>query len=248
MKKRFYVNASVAVFGSSLLALLVSIIYFVVSINIDDGTTIMVVLGLLTDFFNAVSMFIGFGTIIYAFFKFGFYEGVMSCLIAFGAFIPYFIYQSIAWNVYAEYSYGVVVEGTEAFSSALMGIYYSMGQGIINQILPAVLVAFITCRVVRTNKDKPTKYISWSNRLQRAMITSCITLAIINLLMLFFTGILPELADMGWVMTSAFFKDYIVTVIISVAENLIIYLPIQYIILMLTYNFYERRLDPVSKL
>ncbi len=248
MKKSFYVNASVAVLGSSLFALLVSVIYFIVSINVDDATTLMVVLGLFTDFFNAVSMFIGFGTIIYAFFKFGFYEGIMSVLLVFGAFIPYFIYQSIAWNVYAKYQYGVVVEGTEAFSSALMGIYYSMGQGIVNQILPALLVAFITCKVVKTNKDKPTKYISWKNRLQRAMITVCICLVSINLVMLVLTGILPELAGMGWVMTKAVFDEYIVTVLISIGENLVIYLPIQYITLMLTYQFYERRLNPVSKL
>ena len=248
MKKRFYVNASVAVIGSSLFALLVSIIYFVVSINIDEGTTLLTVLGLLTDLFNALSMFIGFGTIIYAFFKFGFYEGVMSCFIVFAAFIPYFIYQSIAWNIYAEYKYDVAVEGTEAFSSALMGIYYSLGQGIVNQILPAILVAFITCKVVKTNKDKPTKYISWSNRLQRAMITVCIWLVVINLVMLVLTGILPDLAEIGWVMTSEVFGKYIKTVIFSVLENLVIYLPIQYIMLMLTYKFYESRLDPVSKL
>lgn len=248
MKKTFYVNASVAVIGSSIFALLVSIIYFVVSLNVDDATSLLVTLGLLTDFFNAVALFIGFGTLIYAFFKFGFYEGVMAFLIVLGAFIPYFIYQSIAWNVYAKYSYGIVTEGTEAFSSALMGIYYSMGQGVVNQIIPAFLVAVITCKVVRTNKDKPVKYISWKNRLQRAMIITCISLLAINLVMLVVTGILPELADMGWVMTKAFFKEYIVTVLISIGENVVIYLPVQYITLMLTYNFYERALNPINKL
>lgn len=248
MKKRFYVNASVAVIGSSLFALLVSIIYFVVSLNVDDATSLLVTLGLFTDFFNSVAMFIGFGTLIYAFFKFGFYEGVMSFLIVVLAFIPYFIYQSIAWDVYAKYSYGVVTEGTEAFSSALMGIYYSMGQGIVNQILPALLVAFIVCKVVKTNKDKPTKYISWKNKLQRAMIISCISLFALNLVMLVLTGILPELADMGWVMTKAFFRNYIVTVLISIGENIVVYFPIQYITLMFTYNFYERALNPVNKL
>jgi hypothetical protein len=248
MKKSFYVNASVAVIGSSLFALLVSIIYFIVSINVDDATSLMVTLGLFTDFFNAVSMFIGFGTIIYAFFKFGFYEGIMSILIVLAAFVPYFIYQSVAWNVYAKYQYGVVVEGTEAFSSAIMGIYYSMGQGIVNQIIPALIVALIVCKVVKTNKDKPTKYISWKNKLQRAMIITCISLLAINLVMLVVTGILPELADMGWVMTKAFFKEYIVTVLISIGENVIIYLPIQYIVLMSTYSFYERRLNPVNKI
>jgi hypothetical protein len=248
MKKSFYVNASVAVIGSSLFALLVSIIYFIVSINVDDATSLMVTLGLFTDFFNAVSMFIGFGTIIYAFFKFGFYEGIMSILIVLAAFVPYFIYQSVAWNVYAKYQYGVVVEGTEAFSSAIMGIYYSMGQGIVNQIIPALIVAFIVCKVVKTNKDKPTKYISWKNKLQRAMITVCISLTCINLVMLVLTGILPELAGMGWVMTKAVFNEYIVTVFISIGENLVIYLPIQYIVLMSTYSFYERRLNPINKI
>jgi hypothetical protein len=66
--------------------------------------------------------------------------------------------------------------------------------------------------------------------------------------MLVLTGILPELAGMGWVMTKAVFNEYIVTVFISIGENLVIYLPIQYIVLMSTYSFYERRLNPVNKI
>ena len=45
MKKRFFVNASIAVIGSGLLSLIVSIIYFAVSMNVDEGTTLLIFLG-----------------------------------------------------------------------------------------------------------------------------------------------------------------------------------------------------------
>ncbi|MBQ8145472.1 MAG: hypothetical protein IJZ04_05155 [Clostridia bacterium] len=246
MKKKFFINASVAVIGSSLLSLAIAITYFAVSLNIDEGHSLILFLGYMTDCFNAVSMFIGYATVIYAFFRFGFYEGVMSLLIAFGAFIPYFIYQSVAWNIYAEIGYDVVMEGYEAFSSALMGIYYSMGQGIINQILPSVLIGFIVCKVIKTNKDKPKKFISWHNRLQRAMIISCIALFAINMIMLVLTGILPELIELDFVMTKVYFNDYIVSVLLSILELAIVYLPLAYVAFMLTYKFYEYRLNKTA--
>ena len=243
MKKRFFINASVAVIGSSLVSLAIAITYFAVSLNIDDGHSLLLFLGYATDFFNAVSMFVGYATVIYAFFKFGFYEGVMSLLIAFGAFVPYFIYQSIAWNIYAEIGYDVVVEGYEAFSSALMGVYYSMGQGIINQVLPSILVAFIACKVIRTNKDHPKKFISWHNRLQKAMIISCIALFGINIIMFVLTGILPELIELDFVMTKIYFNDFIISVMLSILELIIVYLPLAYVAFMLTYKFYEYSLN-----
>ncbi len=243
MKKRFFINASVAVIGSSLVSLAIAITYFAVSLNIDDGHSLLLFLGYATDFFNAVSMFVGYATVIYAFFKFGFYEGVMSLLIAFGAFVPYFIYQSVAWNIYAKIGYDVVVEGYEAFSSALMGVYYSMGQGIINQVLPSILVAFIACKVIKTNKDKPKKFISWHNRLQKAMIISCIALFVINIIMFVLTGILPELIELDFVMTKVYFNDFIISVMLSILELIIVYLPLAYVAFMLTYKFYEYSLN-----
>lgn len=95
MKRRFFIDASVAVVGSSLLSLIVAITYFAVSLNIDEGHSLLLFLGYLTDVFNALSMFVGYATVIYAFYKFGFYEGVMSLLLCFAAFIPFFIYQSV---------------------------------------------------------------------------------------------------------------------------------------------------------
>ena len=243
MEKKFFINASVAVIGSSLLSLAIAITYFAVSLSIDEGHSLLLFLGYLTDVFNAVSMFIGYATVIYAFFKFGFYEGVMSLLICFAAFIPYFIYQSVAWNVYAELGYDVAMDGSEAFSSALMGINYSMGQGVINQILPAMLVGFIAYRVTKYRKDKPKQFVSWRNGLQRAMIICCLALFGINLVMYILTGILPELIELDFVMTRVYFNDFVISVILNIFELIVIYLPLAYITFMLIYKFYEYRLN-----
>lgn len=247
MKKRFFIDASLLVIGSSLLTVLVSTLHFIASQNIDEGHSLLLFLGYLTDFFNVIYMFIGYATIIYAFFKFGFYEGVMSYLIFCAAFVPYLIYQSITWNIFAESSFDTTVEGSEALSSTLLGVNYSIGQGVINQILPALLIAFIACKVIKANKDFPKKFISWKNRLQRSSIISCLSLAGINILTFFFTSILPELIDMKFVMTASYFADFIVSILLTFLELIVFYIVIGYIVFMLSYKFYEYRLEKANK-
>ena len=239
MKKRFFISSSILVIGSSLLTVLISAIYFAVSQSIDDGHSLLLFLSYMTDFFNVVYMFVGYATIIYAFFKFDFYEGVMSYLIFCAGFIPYLIYQSITWNIFAESSFDTAIKGSEALSSAMLGINYSIGQGVINQILPALLIAFIACKVIKTNKDFPTKFISWNNRLQKASIISCLALMGVNMLTFIFTSVLPELIDIKFVMTVSYFEDFLISIILTVLELVLFYIVIGYIVFMLIFKLYE---------
>lgn len=246
MKKRFFINSSILVIGSSLLTVALSTIYFAVSQHIDEGHSLLLFLGFLTDFFNAAYMFIGYATIAYAFFKFGFYDGVMSYLIFCAAFVPYLIYQSVTWNIYAESSFDTVIEGAETLSSLLLGIYYSIGQGIINQVLPALLVAFIVCKIVKTNKDEPVNFISWKNRFQRSCMISCFSLAGINLIMFLLTSILPELIELNFVMTMSYFSDFIVSILLTALEIAVLYIVLGYVVFMIVYKFYTIRLSANS--
>ncbi|MBO5374264.1 MAG: hypothetical protein J6A54_02290 [Clostridia bacterium] len=242
MKKRFYSDALALVVGSSLIALIVAVIYFTVSMYISSGTTLMVFLGYLTDFCNAISMFIGFGTVIYAFFKFDFYEGVMSLLILLLSFVPFFIYQSIAGYIYMTEASSP--EGSEAFSVGVMNVYQAMGSGVINQLLPAVLIAFITCKIVKTSKVEPQKFISWSNRLQKSMIVSCIVLFGINIIAFIITGILPELIDNDFVFqTKDAFGSFVGYIALNILENAFVYLVLAYLTFITIYKFYSYRLN-----
>ena len=245
MKKKFYVSASIAVIGSFLLSLIVSIIYFAVSMKIDDGTTLKVFLGYLTDFFNAASMFIGFGTIIYAFYRFDFFDGIMSLLIFFAGFLPYFLYQSITWNIYAENQSGTTIEGIDAFKSAIMGVYYSMGSGIINQVLPSILIGFVAYQMLKKKNGDPTRFISWSNRFQKTLIVCCLTLFGVNTVMYLLTGMLPDLLSVNFIFSSTaqLGNFFLLDVLFPLIENIIIYIVFDYVVFMLVYMLYNRILN-----
>ena len=142
-----------------------------------------------------------------------------------------------------------MLEGSTALPSILMGIYYSMGNGIINQILPSVIIGFIAYKVTRGNTDEPQKFISWKNKLQKSMIISCITMVGINLVMYLLTGLLPVLISIDFIFSStAELWGVILEAIISVAELAVIYVILQYVVFMLMYKFYDRRINDTSKL
>lgn len=247
MRKKFFTNASIFVVGSSLLALVASIIYFAVSLNIDDGTTLMIVLIYVKDILNCISMFVGYATIAYAFFKFGFYECIMSFMIFIASILPHLILQIASWNTLAEKEYDIVFEGSQVLTSVFLGIYNSIGEAVINQVLPALLMAFLACKIIRTNKDEPSKIISWKNRSQRTMIIFCMTMTLVNIALAFVFQYLPILIEVDFVMTASDFKAFVVNVLLTALECLIIYAVIAYAMFMLTYKLYNYLLTKEAK-
>ncbi|MBQ7412098.1 MAG: hypothetical protein IJW10_04245 [Clostridia bacterium] len=251
IKKRFYISSSIAVIGSSLIAVIFSTILFAVDLKygVSNAPTLIAFLGYLTDLFNALAVFIGFGTIIYAFFKFDFYEGVMSCLIFAASFIPYFLYNAIARYIYTKA--GIIelgaADGFDPFEAIMMAVNYAMGSGVINQILPAILVAFIACKVIKQRKSEPLKFISYENRLQRAMIITCLALFGVNLLMLILTGILPTiLGDATLFIQPSKASEFTKAIIIDLVKLVALYLIFGYIMFMLIYKFYNAILAKAS--
>ncbi len=250
MKKRFYRDASIAVIGSSLIAIVVSLVLFFTDLYYRDGgaETLISFLGYLTDVFNALTVFIGFATIIYAFFKFDFYEGVMSCLIFAASFVPYFIYHATARFVYTrtEFVDAGMIGDFDVADALLMSIYQAMGSGVINQILPSILVAFIACKVIKMSKREPTKFISFENKLQKSMIVSCISLTAINIVMFVLTGVLPSALSDYIFVSQEDFNVFIGSIVLEILKLLIIYLVVAYIVFMLMYRFYNYRLAQFS--
>lgn len=250
MKKRFYKDAAWLVVGSSLLSVLMSVILFITDLLYRDGGAEALVsfVGYTTDVFNALAMFIGFGTIIYAFFKFDFYEGVMSCFLFAGSFIPYFIYHTVARVIYTRTEFvDAGMTGDFDYADAiLMSVNQAMGSGVINQILPAILIAFITCKVVKMSKNEPTKFISLNNKLQKAMIFCCIALASINILMFFLTGILPSILGDYIFLSNDDFFSFVGAIAVEILKLLFIHLIVAYASFMFVYRFYTYRLSTIN--
>lgn len=249
MKKRFYRDATFAVVGSSLLSIVVSLILFFTDLYYRDGgaNALISFLGYTTDVFNALAVFIGFGTIIYAFFKFDFYEGVMSCFIFAGSFIPYFIYHCVARVVYTrvELIDAGMLSDFDLAEALVMSINQAMGSGVINQILPAILIAFITCKVVKMSKREPTKFISLENKLQKSMIISCASLAGINVLMFVLTGVLPAALSDYIFLSQEDFNSFVGAIALEIVKVLFLYLVVAYVVFMLVYKFYTYRLSNI---
>ena len=250
-KKRYYITSLIAVIGSSLLAVLVSLVFFLFDLTFKDGgaETLIAFLGYITDFFNSVAVFIGFGTIIYAFFKFDFYHGVMSCLIFAGAFIPYYIYNTIARYYFTKFEFidaGALGE-FDSFDAIMMAVNYAMGSGVINQIIPSVLVAFIACKVIAGNTSEPTGFFSRKNKLQKAMLITCCSLFGINLIMLILTGVIPAFfADATLTLRPSELEAFILAILVDVLKLIALYLVFGYIIFMLVYKFYNYVLSKPS--
>lgn len=225
MKKEYFKYAAVAVLGSALLSVLFSAIYFIADMNIAEASPLLDVLAYIKKSFDMLALFIGYGTIIFTFSRFGTVSGIWSVVLFFCSFLV-----SVLWQIV-----GTCIDAEEhSLDFIVFTLYYSFGSGFITQMVPAALIAFIAYKLTDENFQNPTKFISMKNPPQKTMIVSALILFGVNLLIALGLDILPFLIEEDFYITANDFK-YMIFMII---ELVVYYLVVQYVVYFATYKIY----------
>ena len=226
MKKEYFKYAAVAVLGSALISVLFSAIYFIADTNIAETSPLLEILAYIKKSFDILALFIGYGTIIFTFARFGTVSGIWSVVLFFCSFLVSVVWQIIGTCIDAE---------EHSLDFIIFTLYYSFGSGFITQMVPAILIAFIAYKLAVGNAQNPTKFISMENPPQKAMIISTLIIFGVNFLIALGFDILPFLIEEDFYITVNDFKY----ILFALVEIVVYYLVVLYVVYFTTYKLYN---------
>lgn len=230
MKKNFFKFSLSLNIIFALIAVVFTIFFYIYSGKVDEGEPFLDVLQYAKTFFDLLAVFTGYTTIIFAFSRYDFNNGIVAIGVFSISFLISFVFQVV----------GSCVDNSVSFTSDFLvySIYYSFGSGFITQMVPALLLAFITVKASKKGTKKITSFFSWKNSVQRTMLI--ITLVIFGLNVLSHTGfvvlptVISEMSEYGGI-TYDFFKE----IIISYVVLILFYLVMQYLVYFFVYKIYD---------
>ncbi len=231
MKKKFYNLALILIIATACLSVAFAIVYYLASEVIVAGEPMLIFLFYVKKAFDLLAVFTGYGTIIYAFSRYSFNDGLkMTAIFAISVLIS-FVYQVIGTCFF---------DSTQlSFELVITTIYYAFGDCFITQYIPALVIAFVAYKSTADGTKRIEKLISWKNPTQRVMMLVTLVIFAINFVVLLIFDILPFLIEVEWMI----YIDELGSIFASILETAIIYLVIQYAIYMLMHYIYTKYTD-----
>lgn len=248
MKNKFYKTSLWLVFGTSLLSILVSTLDFIAIENVaDPESSLLEFLYYAKLVCDLLANFVGYATIFYAVAKLGWYDGLKSCGIYFISVLFFFVFQTVISTVYYKDMY----ELTGAYTDNTVNLmasnaFYSLGQLVITLMIPVWIIMMLSRRRVCEDGTDFKKFVSFKNPVQKAMARFCIIMAAINLLSFLLIEVLPYLIQMDFYITFTAFKQIMLSSLLSLLENILLYTIVQYIVFMLIFRLYDAQLNEVK--
>jgi len=244
-EKRFYKLAFIAILGTAALSLIISLAYFLAAERFDSGSTFMYILYYVKVVFDLLSNFVGYGTIIYALTHFGWYDSLKVVGIYSLSVVAYWLYETIVFTIFGnDMSSVTATYGDSTLDLLMYNAFYFLGQLIITLMIPVLILLLIGRRLIKDTEFTPfNKFVTFKNPVQKTMAIFCITLTAINILSFFFLNILPFLIEEEFYITFPDFKTIMLQLLLTVLENLLLYLAVQYIVFMLSFKFYDANLN-----
>ena len=231
MKKNFF---KLSLTLNIIFAVLSAIFMFIYA-SLDkqyDGEAFFTFLGYVKTFFDLLAVFIGYATIIYAFAKFDFKNG----LISIGTFSVSVFISFITMIVGSCISYSGEFTLDFFFSIA----FYSAGSCFITQLIPALIIALITYKVTsKATKVELTSFIAWKNPLQRAMLIITLCLFGFNIIYLTAFNVFPFLIENSFEFYADEIGGVILDITLSYISKIVFYLVMQYLVYYFMYKIYD---------
>lgn len=155
--------------------------------------------------FDLVAEFACYGVILYAYCRYPFKKAWPGLLMAFGSCLFSNIFL-VSAECISEY---VSPTSSNGFGSAIISIFTSAIIGVsIERILPFMAIVLISYLCTRNGTEKISKFISFKNPIQRAMLISSLLIYSINAFSAFFVvfrdlialnNLAPSIdSDLGW--------------------------------------------------
>ena len=228
MKKNYFKFSLTLNVITALIAVAFSLFYYIYVGRLSDGAEALSALSYFKTFFDLIAVFTGYATIIFAFSRYDFHNGLISLGVFSISFLISFFFQVI----------GACIDNTAEFSVDFLiyVIYYSFGNGFITQMLPALLLAYIAYKTTKDGTRKITSLFSWKNPIQRSMII--MTLIVFGLNFISHTAffVLPDLIEFEFFITKSLFTD----IVVSYIALILFYLVMQYLMYLGMYKLYDR--------
>ncbi len=230
MKKKFFKLSLTLNIIFAIVAVAFSLIFYFYSSQVYEGESFLNFLFYVKTFFDLLAVFIGYTTIIYAFSQFDFKNGLISIGTFSISFLISFAFQVV----------GSIIDNSGEFTVDFLVyvIYYSFGQGFITQMLPALVLAFITLKLTKNGTQRIKSFFSWKNSIQKTMLVG--TLVIFGLNLVSHTGftmlptLISELSDYGSIT-----REHLTAIIVSYVEIAVFYLVMQYTVYYFMYKIYD---------
>ena len=231
MKKKFYNLALILIIATALLSVTIAIVYYLASEVIVAGEAMLVFLFYVKKAFDLLAVFTGYGTIIYAFSRYSYIDGLkMTAMFALSVLIS-FVYQVIGTCFFDS--------AKLSFELVITTIYYAFGDCFITQYIPALVIAVVAYKSTVDGTKRIEKLVSWKNPTQRVMLLVTIVIFAINFVAQLIFDILAFLIEVEWMI----YIDELGSIFLSILETAIIYIVVQYGIYMLMHNIYTKYTD-----
>lgn len=244
MKKKFYKYSTWLVMGCAVASALISLLYFLMAESLEEGSGILVFMFYVKTILDLASSFIGLGTIIYAITKFSWYDGLKMCGIYGCSILIFFVFQTITSTIYT----GDLSNISDMYADEIVRLvqnnaYYALGQLAITAMIPVLIVMIIANKHIKKDETPFLKFVSFKNPVQKTMAWTCITIFAANTLSFLLLNVLPYLIQEEFYITFNDFKSIILQSVLTLAENALLHLIVQYIVFMLTFRFYDACLN-----
>ncbi|MBQ7907669.1 MAG: hypothetical protein IJ309_06830 [Clostridia bacterium] len=222
MKKSFVYTSLIMVTSTALLSVIFSILYYFADNYIVDPVWVKTVAYYAKRVFDLFAVFTGYAIIIYAYARYKAMDAIYSIgIFGISVFIS-LLYQVI----------GVCVsEQLTDVNNVLTTIYLSIGSCIVSQLLPALLVAFLTYKLTKDGARRISSFISWKNPIHRCMIITTLSVFGVNIISHLGFNILPFLITNNFYIYESDFWS----IMGSLLEYVIFYILLQYCVYILGY-------------
>ena len=233
MKKKFYSLALKLIIATACLSVIFAFIFYLASEVIVAGEPMLIFLYYVKKAFDLLAVFTGYGTIIYAFSRYSFVDGIKTMgIFAISVLISY-VYQVIGSTFF---SMEQVSAEMGIFERVTFSIFYAFGDCFITQYIPALVIALVAYKSTVDGTKRIEKFISWKNPTQRVMLLVTLVIFAINFVVLLIFDIIRFLIEVQWLI----YIDELGSILLSVLETTLIYLVIQYLLYMLMHHIYAK--------
>jgi hypothetical protein len=240
MKKNYFKFSLTLNVIFALIAVAFSLIFYVSASSLNDSQGVYTFLSYVKNVLDFLAVFVGYATVIYAFAKLDFVNGVISIGTFSISVLISFLYRIIA-NIVSSNSMTDFLADQDVLSASelyTIMFYSSFGQDVFKQLIPAIIIAIIVYMCTKNGTQRIKKLFSWENKVQKAMILSTLIVFVFQLLI--HTGlnvlpsVLPELIDVGSISATMF-----EAVLISYIDVIIFYLIMPYFVYYFMFNIYD---------
>jgi len=231
MKKNFFKFSLLLNIGFAILSAVFMFIYAYYDKQYD-GDSFFAFLDFFKKLFDLLAVFVGYATIIYAFSKLDFKNGLISIgtfsVSVFISFITMIIGSCISFT--GEFT-------LEFFFSMA---FYSAGSCFITQIIPAIIIAAIVYKFTKSSATvEITRFISWKNPLQKAMLIITLGLFAFNIVYLTAFEVFPFLVENNFEFYASEIGGVIVDITLSYVYKIVFYILLQYLVHYYMYKIYD---------